>query len=152
MAYTIDISEAPKGTYAKVRVLLSGLGIDFDYNKPVFTFDPGDQEETVAQSLSEAAIAFSSPASAPATSPEPEPETAPTLPPPVAPAEPPAPAPLDFTGCRFIIVARTKLGLRRVAGGKMYNKYSPESILDEHGGGKITITDRKGNVVFTLSK
>jgi len=134
MAYTIDISEAPGGTYTKVKKLLVELAGTWDYEKPVFTFTAEDDDAaSLAEDLEDLGVFMTAPeasaAPEPAPAPEPEPEPAapeplpvaappepepepePTpVPPPMesapalAPAPPPPPAPVNVVGAMFTVV------------------------------------------------
>lgn len=40
--HEVDISESPSGTYKTVRTALKDAGVEFSYDKPVFSFDTDD--------------------------------------------------------------------------------------------------------------
>ncbi len=132
MAYTIDISEAPGGTYTKVKKLLDELAETWDYEKPVFTLEvEGDDAAFLAEDLEDLGVSMTAPEASPASEPaptlhvepepaapepvaapsEPEPDPEPTpIPPPAetapapAPAPPPPPAPVNVVGAVFTVV------------------------------------------------
>jgi hypothetical protein len=178
MAYTIDIADAPKGTYAQVKKLLDACKVEWDYAKPIFTFNTSaDDAAVIAAGVEVLDGVFlegepSSSEEPPSEEPVPAfkeeeplpvlPSTTPTpslvvavVPTPAVSAPPPSPVPsppppLDLTNATFSFVA----GDRRVAFGKVLSGQTLESLFTKHnrkGRGTLRVS-RNGSVIATLTK
>lgn len=81
MSYTIDITDCPTGTYAKVRTLLASSAEDYEYDKPVFSFlADADQLAAVQAGIASLdGVSIGGLPSEPAPEVEPEPEAAPEV-------------------------------------------------------------------------
>ena len=146
MSYTIDISDCPKGTYAKVRSVLSDKSEDYSYSKPVFFFLADDEQlkEVQAALFDLEGVEITGLAPEPAPEPEPEPEPEPK------PEPEPVFAPLVLQpGDRFEILRSDG----KKVSGDLHPSADVNVVLAAHApqGGTLSVL-RKGKVVGRVTR